>query len=101
MVPAAVMASAVIVDVCDTFDASRPGPTSLANPKSSIFTVPSERTMMFAGFEIAVNDAPLVRGVERLGNLCGDWQCFVDRNRAAPDDLCQILRPRRVPSLEQ
>ena len=34
--------------------------------------------------EVAVNDTPLVRGVERLGDLFGHAQCLTERQRPAP-----------------
>ena len=40
--------------------------------------------------EIAVNDAALVRGFQRLGNLSRDRQGFIDRDRA----LCDAIRER-------
>ena len=51
IIPACVIAGVVIVGDCDT--ARRPLPTpgsiAFASPKSSTFTVPSARTLMFAG----------------------------------------------------
>jgi len=38
-----------------------------------------------------MDDALLVRGLECLGDLPGDGQGLVDRNRAACDALSQIL----------
>jgi hypothetical protein len=34
-----------------------------------------------------MNDALLVGGLERLGNLLRDRQCLVDWNRASPDSV--------------
>ena len=39
--------------------------------------------------EIAVDDAPLVRGLERFGNLPGDRQRFVQRQPALRDPIGQ------------
>ena len=50
------------------------------------------------GFQIAVNDALLVRGFERLGDLSGDRQRFVDGNRTACDPLRQVVTRRPAPS---
>ncbi len=43
------------------------------------------------GFEIAVDDARLVRCLERLGDLEGDGRGLFDRNRSALDALGEIL----------
>jgi hypothetical protein len=51
IIPACVMAGVVIVGDIDTLDDEpTEGSIALANPKSSTFTVPSGRTLMFAGF---------------------------------------------------
>ena len=42
---------------------------------------------MFAGFEIAMNNAVFVRGLERLGDLLRDGQRLFDGDRAACDTL--------------
>ncbi len=41
------------------------------------------------GLEIAMNDALLVRGFKRAGDLFGDLQPLLQRNRALPDSLRQ------------
>jgi hypothetical protein len=41
--------------------------------------------------QIAVDDALLVRRLERLGNLPRDWQRFVERKRPAPQTLGQVF----------
>ena len=56
-------------------------------PKSSTFTVPSGFSLMFGGLEVAVHDAALVRGLERVGDLCRDAQRLVDRDRPLRDPL--------------
>ena len=43
------------------------------------------------GLQIAMDDALLVRGFERLGDLLRDRQRFVEWNRAARDALRQVL----------
>ena len=43
------------------------------------------------GLQIAMDDALLVRGFERVGDLLRDRQRFVERDRAARDALRQIL----------
>jgi hypothetical protein len=42
-------------------------------------------------FLIAMDDAPAVRGFESFGDLSGDRQRLVDRNRSAGDALRRIL----------
>ena len=49
MVPACVIAGVVIVGDCETFGALPTGSIALARPKSSTFTVPSGRSLMFVG----------------------------------------------------
>ena len=49
-------------------------------------------------FQIAMDDALLVRGFERFGDLLRDRQRLVDRDRPARDALPTGPRPRRVPS---
>ena len=75
------MAGDVMVGDIETLpDAAVPaGSTAFANPKSSTFTVPSSRTLMLAGFRIAVDDALLVSGFKRVGDLLRDGQGDVDR----------------------
>ena len=51
IIPACVIAGVVIVGDCDTLgDDPAAGSIAFARPKSSTFTVPSGRTLMFAGF---------------------------------------------------
>jgi hypothetical protein len=51
IIPACVMAGVVIVGACDRpGDIAPAGSIAFAKPKSSTFTVPSDRTLMFAGF---------------------------------------------------
>jgi hypothetical protein len=42
-----------------------------------------------ARFEVAMNDALLVRGLERVGNLSGDGQGFVQGQRTLAEPLSQ------------
>ena len=53
-----------------------------ARPKSSTFTVPSARDLDVRGLEIAVDDALLVRRLERLGDLPRDRRA--PRRAASP-----------------
>ena len=46
--------------------------SALASPKSSTFTMPSGRELDVGRLQVAVDDALLVRGLERLGDLPGD-----------------------------
>ena len=48
--------------------------------------------------QIAMDDALLVRGFERLGDLPRDGQRFVERKASARDALGEGRRPRPVPS---
>ena len=51
IIPACVIAGVVIVGDIDALgNAPDAGSIALAKPKSSTFTVPSSRTLMFAGF---------------------------------------------------
>ena len=51
MIPACVIAGVVIVGDIDRFGEDPAGRSiAFASPKSSTFTVPSDRTLMFAGF---------------------------------------------------
>ena len=51
-----------------------------ARPKSSSFT-PAAVTRMLAGFQIAMRDAFLVRGIERIANLHGVAKRLIERER--------------------
>ena len=50
------------------------------------------------GLQIAMDDALLVRGLERLGDLLRDRQCLVDWNRALSQFGRRASAPRPVPS---
>ena len=52
---------------------------ALASPKSSTFTLPSARHFDVAGFQIAMDDAFFMRGLQRLRDLLRDCQRFVNR----------------------
>ena len=93
MMPACVIAGAVIVgDLRASRRAQAPaGSSALARPKSSTFTVPSGAHLHVGGFQVAVDDALLVRGLERFRDLLRDRQGLVNRNRALGD----ALRERR------
>ena len=67
------------------------GSSALANPKSSTFTVPSARTLMFAGFRSRWTMPLLVRRFERLGDLPRDRQRLVERIGPARDALREIF----------
>ena len=91
-----IMAGQVMVgDVVASMLPADTGSRAFANPKSSTFTVPSAPELDVSGFEIAMNDALLVRRFQCLGDLLGDGQCLVERNRPLRD----TVRERR--SLDQ
>ena len=46
---------------------------------------------MLAGLQVAVNDAPGVRGLERVSQRCGVFHELGDVERAAPQTLLQAL----------
>ena len=64
-----------------------------ARPKSSTFTVPSERDRDVGGLQIAMDDASVVRRFERFGDLPGNRQGFDEANRSAGDPIgeCRAL----------
>jgi hypothetical protein len=63
----------------------------LASPKSSTFTVPSDRTLMFAGFRSRWM-IPCSCAASRASAICfGDRSRFLDPERAARDALREIL----------
>ena len=69
-----------------------PASIALARPKSSTFTVPSGAHLDVRGLEVAVDDALLVRGLERLGDLARDRQRLVERQSAPRSIRCgQVL----------
>ena len=100
IIPACVIAGVVIVgDIEHARQTNHAaGSMALARPKSSTFTVPSDRTLMFAGFRSRWMMPLLVRGFERLRDLLRDGQRLVDRNGAAGDTVRERRRPRLVPS---
>ena len=66
-------------------------PPIFASPKSSTFTDAVGLDLDVAGFQIAMRDALLVRGFERVGDLFGNGQRFIEGNRALFDALRQRL----------
>ena len=58
---------------------------AFASPKSSTFTVPSGADLDVRRLQIAMDDALLVRGFERFGDLLRDRQRLVERDRALRD----------------
>ena len=64
---------------------------SLASPKSSTFSRPSLDTMMLPGLRIAVRDAALMRGRDRVGQRNGDLQELRQRQSTRRDQLVQRL----------
>ena len=59
------------------------GSSALARPKSSTLTVPSRADFDVGRLQIAMDDALVVRGFERVGDLAGDRQ-RVRRPAAGP-----------------
>ena len=97
IIPACVIAGLVIVgEFASAFPApgSRfpaAGSNAFASPKSSTFTVPSSRTLMFAGFRSRWM-MPCSCAASSASAICArDRQRFVDWNRTARDALRQIL----------
>ena len=74
-----------------------PDCSAFASPKSSTFTVPSGAHLDVGGLQVAMDDALLVRGFERLGDLPRDRQRFVERQRPARDALGERRRLRPAP----
>ena len=62
------------------------GSSAFARPKSSTFTVPSARTLMFAGFRSRWM-MPCSCAPQRLGDLPRDRQRLVERDRALRDPI--------------
>ena len=91
IIPVCVIAGDVIVVTSDPTRLVAAGSIAFARPKSRTLTVPSGLHLDVRGLQIAMNDPLLVRGFERLGDLLGDWQRLVERNRAARNALRQIL----------
>ncbi len=73
---------------CET--ACLSGVASFARPKSRSFA-PVFVSMTFAGLEVAVDEAALVRGVEGVGDLDADAQRLLGRQRPLPRPLGQRL----------
>ena len=72
--------------------ARRPSPVqALARPKSRTLTLPSGRDLDVRGLEVAVDDALLVRGLERLRDLLRDGERLVERQRPALQPLGEVL----------
>ena len=73
-----------------TEDSNADGSVALASPKSSTFTVPSGRTLTL-GFQIAMDDALFMRGLQRVGDLFRDRQGFIEWNGAARESRRQVF----------
>ena len=65
------------------------GAVSFAKPKSSTLTVPSRSQLDVRGLQIAMDDSLFVRGLERVGDLSRNWQCFLDREWPLRDPISQ------------
>ena len=73
------------------------GSSAFASPKSSTLTVPSGRDLDVGRLQIAMDDALLVRRLERVGDLPRDRQRVVDRQRPRGDALGEGRRLPRAP----
>ena len=92
-IPMLVMAGLAIVGDSDRAAAVVAGPdpsSAFARPKSSTFTVPSSRTLMLAGFRSRWTMPCSCAASMRLGDLPGDGDSFVNRDRPLSDPLCQV-----------
>ena len=67
------------------------GSNAFANPKSSTFTVPSGADLDVGGFQIAMDDALIVRGFEGLRDLLRDRQRVGERHRSARDQHREVV----------
>ncbi len=86
IIPACVIAGVVIVGACDMpGDIAPVGSSAFARPKSSTFTTPIRAQFDVGGLQVAVDDALLVRGFEGFGDLFGDGERLIDRNRTLRD----------------
>src|SRR5262245_39072276 len=67
------------------------GSSAFARPKSNTLTMPSGRTLTFAGFQIAMDDTLFVSRFKPFRDLTGDRQRLVYGNRS----LSYPIRKRR------
>jgi hypothetical protein len=82
----------VIVGDMDMFgDEPAAGSIALARPKSSTFTVPSPRTLMFAGFRSRVTIPCSCAASRASRDLLRDGQGFVARHGSAREAQRQIV----------
>ena len=85
------MAGVVIVGDCDTFEADADRLHRLRQAEVQHLHRAVRSHFDVRGFEIAMNDALLVRGFQGLRDLLRDGQRFIERDRAARDPLRQIV----------
>ena len=85
MMPCSVIAGEVIVGDCDRScaaeapDAPAAGSIALARPEIEDLDRAVRTHFHVGGFQIAMDDAELVRGLEGVGDLAGDGEDLVDR----------------------
>jgi hypothetical protein len=87
MTPARVIAG--LENVAALAAASDGEPSALASPKSRTLTTPSEENLDVGRFQIAVDDAAVVRRLEGFGHLTGDREHILERHRSGRDLLGQ------------
>jgi hypothetical protein len=85
MMPAWVIAGVVIVGICETFTAAAAGSIALAQAEVQHFHRAVGTHFDIGWLEVAVDDARLVGGVERVGDLPGECQRLIERDRARRD----------------
>ena len=92
IIPACVIAGVVIVGDIDALgDGRRGGLHRLRQPEVEHLHRAVGADLDVRRLQIAVDDALLVRGFERLGDLLRDGQRLVERDRAARDALRRVV----------
>src|SRR5271166_5907218 len=66
-----------------------PPPTTFANPKSRIFTLPVSPMMIFPRLQVPMQDTGMVRGGHRIGNLRSVLQGLGEAQASTADPLRQ------------
>ena len=90
MTPIPVTAGLVIV-ASDGLPAFRRGIEGLRQSKVQHFHHAIGSNLDVCGLQIAVDDAPLMRGLERFGDLASNRQCFIKWHGTSGDAICQSL----------
>jgi len=85
-----IVAGNVIVGDCETFgDSAAVGSSAFAKPKSSSLTVPSGRSLMFAGLRSRWMISCSCAASRAFGNLFGNGPRFIDGNWSAGNAVCE------------